>query len=61
MAFQWRSTASGVPVTEHGLGLDAVGPKDIGSLVTLEDEKDAKLDKRWMTGGKPSLRGVCDL
>ena len=41
--------------------VDAVGPKDTGSLATLEDEKDAKLDKRWKSGGKPTLRGACGL
>ena len=41
--------------------VDEVGPKDTGSLATLEDEKDAKLGKRWKAGGKPTLRGACGL
>ena len=41
--------------------VDAVGPKDTGSLATLEDERDAKLDKRWKSGGRPTRRGACGL
>ena len=41
--------------------VNAVGPKGTGAIATLEDEKDAKLDKRWKVGGKPTLRGSCGL
>ena len=45
--------------------VDTVGPKDTGSLATLEDEKDANLGKKWKAGGdkggKQTLREVCGL
>ena len=43
--------------------VDAVGPLETGSLATLEDEQDAKLDKRWKEAedAKPGLREMCGL
>ena len=41
--------------------VDVAGPPDAEALATLQDEKDAKLDKRWKAAGAkgPTLRGAC--